>query len=128
MNKPLAQRLARIANSSTLQLTHYGRKSGKPYEVTIWFLVEGDTIFLVTANMDRQWTRNVQKRHKVGLHFGAETLEGTVTRITDADERAHVNELVKQKYWYVRPLLWLMDTFGLSDRGGAFRVRLASGA
>ena len=41
MNKELAHRLTPVASASTLQLTHYGRKSGKPYEVTIWFMVEG---------------------------------------------------------------------------------------
>jgi deazaflavin-dependent oxidoreductase (nitroreductase family) len=124
MNATLAKRLARVADTSTLRLTHYGRKSGKPYEVTIWFLVEGDTVFLVTSNVQRQWTRNVQKRSKVSLHIDGETFEGTASRITAVAERAHVNELVGQKYWYVRPLLWLVETFGLPDHGGAFRVRL----
>jgi hypothetical protein len=30
----------------TLSLTHYGRKAGKPYSVTIWFIVNGDKIYL----------------------------------------------------------------------------------
>jgi len=46
----LADRLAQVANTSTLRLTHYGRRSGTPYEVTIWFLVEGETICRATAN------------------------------------------------------------------------------
>ena len=50
MTTTLADRLARVANASTLRLTHYGRRSGMPYEVTIWFMVEGATVCLATAN------------------------------------------------------------------------------
>jgi len=38
------------ANTSTLRLTHYGRRSGMPDEVTIWFMVEGEAVYLATAN------------------------------------------------------------------------------
>jgi hypothetical protein len=48
-------RLKRLAGKSTLILTHYGRKSGKPYEVKIWFVVDGDKVFIGTANVERQW-------------------------------------------------------------------------
>jgi deazaflavin-dependent oxidoreductase (nitroreductase family) len=124
MNKSLAERLARVARASTLRLTHHGRKSGKPYEVTIWFLVEGDRMYLVTANLQRQWARNVRVQPKVSLQIDGETFVGTVKPITDRAGRAHVNELVGQKYWYVRPQLWLVTTLRLPDRGGAFLVRL----
>ena len=124
MPKSLAERLARVASTSTLQLTHYGRKSGKPYAVTIWFMVDGDIIYLATASMDRQWTRNVRVRPTVELRVDGQTFEGTVKVITDAKQRKHVTELVKQKYWYVRPLLWLIEKLGLPDRSGAFRVKL----
>jgi len=29
------------------------------YQVTIWFMVEGETVYLATANRKRQWRRNV---------------------------------------------------------------------
>ena len=34
------ERLQRAGDRQTLSLTHYGRKSGRPYEVTIWYLVD----------------------------------------------------------------------------------------
>jgi deazaflavin-dependent oxidoreductase (nitroreductase family) len=58
-------RLKRLAGKSTLILTHYGRKSGKPYEVKIWFVVEGDRVFIGTANVQRQWVQNVQKNPRI---------------------------------------------------------------
>src|SRR5262245_1939988 len=37
----MADGLKRVAGKQTLTLTHYGRKSGKPYKVTIWFTFDG---------------------------------------------------------------------------------------
>ncbi len=124
----LTAHLARMADNRTLRLVHYGRKSAKPYEVTIWFMVEGETVYLVTANVDRQWVRNVAKRPEVSIRVGGETLTGMVEPITDTEGRAHVMELVGRKYWYARPYLWIgqmLTGAGLiADRTGAFRVRL----
>lgn len=32
-------RLKTVAGKQTTRLTHYGRKTGKPHEVTIWFVL-----------------------------------------------------------------------------------------
>lgn len=118
----IASRLARVANRQTLRLTHHGRKSGKPYDVTIWFLVDGATVYLLTMNMKRQWPRNVQARPDVGLKIVKERFSGTVTVVTEAGEMAKVTSLLKRKYWFVRPFLRF--------RGpeGAFRVDLRDAA
>ena len=68
-------RLKPLAGKSTLILTHYGRKSGKPYEVKIWFVVDGDSVFIGTANVERQWVRNVQKNPRIKLSVGGEKFE-----------------------------------------------------
>ena len=86
----LAERLANVANLSTLRLTHYGRRSGKPYEVTIWFLVERDTVYLVTANRQRQWPRNVAVRPAAHLRIGGESFAGQVEEITNPATIEHV--------------------------------------
>jgi hypothetical protein len=41
MDSNALARLKAVAGRQTLTLTHYGRKSGKPYDVTIWFAVGG---------------------------------------------------------------------------------------
>jgi len=70
-------RLKAVAARQTLTLTHYGRKSGKPYDVAIWFVVDGDKVYIGTANVNRQWVRNVQRTPRVKLSIGAETFDGT---------------------------------------------------
>jgi hypothetical protein len=54
MAESTEQRLARVRRVKTTTVTHYGRKSGKPFEVTIWFTVDGDHINLHTMNVKRQ--------------------------------------------------------------------------
>src|ERR1700730_2284945 len=73
MDSNALARLKAVAGRQTLTLTHYGRKSGKPYNVTIWFAVEGDKVYIGTANVNRQWVRNVQKKPRIRLAVGGET-------------------------------------------------------
>ncbi len=124
MSSTLATRLARITDRSTLRLTHHGRRTGKPYDVTIWFLVEGETIYLVTANKERQWPRNVLARPDVELQVGGETFTGRVEHVTAPAEVAHVVDLMASKYWYTRPYVWLARLLGWTVTSAAFRVRV----
>jgi len=132
MASALAARLERVAGRWTLRLTHHGRKTGTSYTVTIWFVVEGEAIYLETVNMRRQWPRNVRARPDVVLEIGDETLHGLATPITDPGEMDHVAILAKRKYpimhpvdWGTRLVAWLRgkpphEIFP----GGFFRVRI----
>jgi deazaflavin-dependent oxidoreductase (nitroreductase family) len=132
MDENLAQRLNRIRSSQTLMLTHHGRKSDKPYEVVIWFAVEGDRMYLATANVNRQWVRNVMVKPQVTLKAGSEVFSGKVRRITDTAERDRVMNLFMSKYWYALPFILVgraLQAFGLAkDNTGAFEVALEAGA
>ena len=71
----LAQ-LKKVAGRQTTWLTHYGRKTRKPYQVTIWFVLDDSKLFIGTANVNRQWVRNVQTTPQIKLSIGAEKFEG----------------------------------------------------
>jgi deazaflavin-dependent oxidoreductase (nitroreductase family) len=125
----LAARLARLGAHSTCRLTHYGRKSGKPYQVTLWFTVDGDTIWLSTARSSRQWVRNVQKNPRVELAIGGDTISGRVEQVHERDLGRRVMELVTTKYWYLRPFVGAIRLFGRDPIPDAsFRVRIEDGA
>ena len=122
------QRLNRVTTRQTVKLTHYGRKSGKPYEVTIWFVVKGDGVILGTANVNRQWVRNVQKTPRVRLSIGGETFEGEARFLSDRVEHERAQAMIRKKYWMYRPILAvgrvLMAMRLLQDRTGSFEVTL----
>ncbi|HLX05644.1 MAG TPA: nitroreductase family deazaflavin-dependent oxidoreductase [Candidatus Binatus sp.] len=123
------ERLRKAGDRQTLKLTHYGRKSGRPYDVTIWYLVDNDRLYLVSANANRNWVRNVKARPAISLRIGDQVFNGDVRTITDKQERDKVNRLTERKYWYVAPMLrmgqFLMSMGMMRDNTAAFEVILA---
>jgi deazaflavin-dependent oxidoreductase (nitroreductase family) len=128
MKAQLAERLSAVSNRHTLRLTHYGRKSGKPYEVTIWFAVEGQKVYLPTSNVARQWVKNVRKTPRVKLSIGGEGFHGTARFLTLARKRQQVQAMVARKYWMFLPIMAaarLLIAVGiLRDNSGFFEVTL----
>ena len=86
MEPNVLTRLKRVEGKQTTTLTHYGRKTGKPHEVTIWFVLDGDRLYIGTANVNRQWVRNVQKTPKIRLSIGGETFDGNARFLTNRAE------------------------------------------
>ena len=123
------ERLRRAGDRQTLRLTHYGRKTGRPYEVTIWYLVDADQLYLVTANASRNWVRNVKSRHSISLRIGEEVFNGDVREITDPQEREKIRALMDRKYWFTIPILRLgqfLSSIGvIRDNSTAFEVILS---
>jgi deazaflavin-dependent oxidoreductase (nitroreductase family) len=122
-------RLTKVAGKQTTMLTHYGRKTGKPYEVTIWFVLDRDKLYIGTANVKRQWVRNVQKTPQVKLSIDGETFEGTARFLTDRSEHERAMTAIRRKYWMFRPIIELgrfLAAIGLMrDKTGSFEVTLA---
>ena len=93
------ERLRKAGDRQTLRLTHYGRKSGRPYEVTIWYLVDDDGLYLISANAARSWVRNVKVRPAISFRVGDEVFNGNVRTISDKNERDKVNGLTSYTGW-----------------------------
>ena len=115
----LKQRLTALKDRSTLRVTTIGRKTGKRHTVTTWFLVDGDTVYLATLRLKRDWPRNVMKNGHVELAIGGEGFRGRAKQITGAKRLEHVKALLSQKYWAA----WLGSWFGMKPEG-AFAVAI----
>ena len=129
MESPELARLRRVAGKQTTRLTHYGRKTGKPHEVTIWFVLDGYRLYIGTANVKRQWVQNVQKTPQVKLSIGGENFTGTARFLTDRGEHERAMAAIRRKYWMFRPIIELgrfLSAMGLMrDNTGSFEVTLA---
>jgi len=121
-------RLRRVAGKQTTRLTHYGRKTGKPHDVTIWLVLDGDKLYVGTANVSRQWVRNIQKTPKIRLSIGGESFEGNARFLTDRAEHERAMAAIRRKYWMFRPIIELgrfLSAVGLMrDTTGLFEVTL----
>jgi len=119
MANSIEQLLAELAHRSTLQVTTFGRKTGKRHTRTVWFLVEGANVYLVTLNLRRDWPRNVMKNRRVELDIGGSHFSGTATLIQSRRRFERVKRLLRSKYWAA----WIGSWFGLEPEG-AFEVSL----
>ena len=122
-------RLRQVAGKQMTRLTHYGRKTGKPHEVTIWFVMDGDRLYIGTAKVNRQWVQNVQKTPRVKLSIAGEKVEGTARFLTDRAEHERAMAAIRRKYWMFRPIIELgrfLAAIGvMRDKTGSFEVLLA---
>ena len=129
MEPDVLNRLKGVAGKQTTRLTHYGRKTGKPYAVTIWFVLDGDRLYIGTANVKRHWVQNVRKTPQVKLCIGGENFTGTARFLTDRAEHERAMGAIRRKYWMFRPIIELgrfLAAIGLMrDKTGSFEVLLA---
>lgn len=129
MEPNILVRLKRVAGKQTTTLTHSGRKTGKSHKVTIWFVLDGDRLYIGTANVNRQWVRNVQKTPQIRLAIGSETFEGTARFLTDRAEHERAMAAIRRKYWMFSPVMVIgrvLTAIGLmGDTTGSFEVTVA---
>ena len=125
MESGIASQLAQVASYQTMRLTHLGRKSGKRYEVTIWFVADGDAIYL-NGNADTQWPRNLQANPQITMRIGQQIFSGEAELVTEPADRERIFVMIARKYWYAFPFIWTlrwMERNGFTrDRNAAFRV------
>jgi deazaflavin-dependent oxidoreductase (nitroreductase family) len=95
-NEDLKERLKRYRQIS---LTVIGRKSGRPLSRPVWFVAEGDTLYLLPVQgFDTQWYQNVL--HNPSIRISARGVEAELhaIQIADPKEVSSVVDKFRQKY------------------------------
>lgn len=83
---------------STLKLHHFGRRSGKEFEVTIWFTKVDGELWIGSLDQDRSWVRNLRGSGRGKVDFGGGALEVTAREKTDPADKERHREAVRAKY------------------------------
>ena len=95
-NEALQDRLSRYRQ---LKLTVTGRKSGQPISVPVWFVLEGDTLYLLPVKgSDTQWYKNVLEHPAFHIDARGAEAELKAVPITDGKQVAPVVEKFRAKY------------------------------
>ena len=102
----------------TVRLTHYGRKSGKPFDVTIWFAKVDGTLWIGSMNVARNWVRNLRANGKAAVDFGSGPQAMRATWIDDREQIKRYDDAILAKY-----PLW-SRIIGLLVRGDHCAFRL----
>ena len=92
--------------------------------------MDGDKVFIGTANVQRQWVQNVQKNRRIKLPVGDEKFEAEARFLVDPAERDRALAAAGRKYWMYSPVFALgkmLTAVGLMQNGtGAFQVTLVA--
>src|SRR6267142_5250959 len=95
-NDALKDRLSRYRE---IDITVTGRKSGRAISIPVWFVLEGDKLYLLPVQgSDIQWYKNALKNPSIQIDSGGEKAELKVTPITDPKQVASVAEKFRAKY------------------------------
>jgi len=82
----------------TVRLTHYGRKSGKPYGVTIWFVKIDGATWIGSLSTERGWVKNLRATGKAALDFGGGPRPVRAVWVDGAGGVTRYEAAVREKY------------------------------
>jgi deazaflavin-dependent oxidoreductase (nitroreductase family) len=89
----------RLARYRQIKISVIGRKSGKKISIPVWFVVEGETLYLLpVGGSETQWYKNVLKNPTIGIDARGAEAEFRARAVTDAKAVKAVVEKFREKY------------------------------
>ncbi len=89
----------RFARYNEITITVTGRKSGRAISIPIWFVSEGDKLYLLPVQgSETQWYQNVRKDPGMRIKAGKEEFGYKAVPITDGKQVSAVVEKFRAKY------------------------------
>jgi deazaflavin-dependent oxidoreductase (nitroreductase family) len=89
----------RLARYREINISVVGRKSGKTISNLVWFVAEGDTLYLLPVHgSETQWYKNVLKNPSIRIDARGAEAEFQAKAITDAKVVKSVIEKFREKY------------------------------
>src|SRR5690348_16967886 len=92
--------VAAAGSANEVDLTTYGRRSGRPSRRTIWITSDPAGRLYVRSGrgLTRDWPRNLLANQRAVLHVGDQDLAVRARHVTDRAELRASRGAVKQKY------------------------------
>ena len=89
----------RLARFREIKLSVTGRNSGRVISVPVWFVLEGEKLYLLPVQgSDTQWYKNVMKNPSIGIEARGTAGKLKAVPITDATGVSSVVEKFRGKY------------------------------
>ncbi len=99
-------------------LTHFGRKSGKPFQVQIWWVEIDGGVWLGSLDPSRGWVRNLKASGRAVLDRGRGDEPIRCEWVADKSELERFRQEIRRKY----PILSRVLALFLPREGCAFRA------
>ena len=93
-------RLSQVAGEEFGYLTTFGRKTGTPHEIEIWFATAGGKVYILSGGRDASdWVKNIMANPEVSIRIGDQTFAGMARIVTSAtEEEDQTRRLLAGKY------------------------------
>jgi deazaflavin-dependent oxidoreductase (nitroreductase family) len=89
----------RLARYRQIKISVVGRKSGKTISIPVWFVLEGEKLYLLPVQgSDTQWYRNVLKNPSIRIDARGAEAEFRAMPLNDAETVKPVIEKFREKY------------------------------
>ena len=89
----------RLSRYRQIKISVVGRKSGRTISIPVWFVVEGDKLYLLPVQgSDTQWYKNVLKNPSIRISARGEEAEFRAVPVTHAKAVKSVVEKFREKY------------------------------
>ncbi len=90
---------SRLERYREIHLTVVGRKSGRSLSRPVWFVLDGQRLYLLPVKgSDTEWYRNILKTPELSIAARGESAELRAMPITKAPEVKAVVDKFKEKY------------------------------
>lgn len=90
--------LTQFAKEEYCYLTTRGRKTGKPHQIEIWFVIHNGSVYLMSGGLDKSdWVRNLLKEPNVSLRIAGQTFPA-LARVRAEKDEAIIRHLMADKY------------------------------
>lgn len=87
------------ANQREVDLSTFGRKTGKPSRRTIWITTDGQRVYIRSGRgLGRDWPQNLLANGRAILHFANTDVTVRARHVTDPSEARRSWLAVAQKY------------------------------
>ena len=88
-----------LEGSNEIEITVTGRTSGRSLSYPVWFVLEGDKLYLLPVRgSDTEWYKNVLKTPTIRLTARGKTFTTSATPITDEAKVGEVVQKFRDKY------------------------------
>jgi deazaflavin-dependent oxidoreductase (nitroreductase family) len=88
-----------LRSTDEIELTVTGRRSGREYTRPVWFVEEGESVYVVPiTGTDSDWYRNIVQNPAVRVAAGDAELSTSAIPIADPDRVDQVVDRFREKY------------------------------
>ena len=89
----------RLLRSREIKIEVIGRKSGRRISIPVWFVLEGDQLYLLPVKgSDTEWYKNVLHNSRIRISADGAEGEFEATPVTDPKVVSSVVEKFRKKY------------------------------